>query len=105
MIKQHLNRSLVDKKLKSLGLNQSDIASKLDITRESVSNWFSADNFPRPKHLLALGNLLDLDYSDLVIEELDENEPIIAYRKVHNAVHSEEDIAKIKEIGYARSEE
>jgi transcriptional regulator with XRE-family HTH domain len=101
MIKQHLNRTLVDKKLKSLGLNQSDIANKLKITRESVSNWFSADNFPRPKHLLALGNFLDLDYSELVIEDADENEPIIAFRKFHNTIHSEEDVAKFIEIGYA----
>jgi transcriptional regulator with XRE-family HTH domain len=101
MIKQRLNRSRINEKLKSSGLNQSDIAKELDISRESVSKWFSEDSFPRPRHLLALGNFLDLDYSEVVIEEPDENEPVYAFRKVHDTVHSEEDFEKVKEIGYS----
>src|ERR1035437_7197712 len=101
MLKQRLNHSLIDEKLKSSGLNQAEIAKKLDTTRESVSQWFSGDNFPRPRHLLALSNLLDLDYSELVIEEPDEYEPVIAYRKVHDKVYSEEDKEKVKDIGYS----
>src|ERR1035437_5442580 len=101
MLKQQLNLSLINEKLKSSGLNQSDIAKELDISRESVSQWFSDDNFPRPRHLLALSNFLDLDYSEVVIEEPDENEPVYAFRKVHDTIHSEEDVEKVKEIGYS----
>jgi transcriptional regulator with XRE-family HTH domain len=101
MLKQRLNRSRINEKLKSSGLNQSDIAKELDISRESVSKWFSEDCFPRPRHLLALSNFLDLDYSEVVIEEPDENEPVYAFRKVHDTVHSEEDVEKVKEIGYS----
>ena len=101
MLKQQLNLSLINEKLKSSGLNQSDIAKELDISRESVSQWFSDDNFPRPRHLLALSNFLDLDYSEVVIEEPDENEPVYAFRKVHDTVHSKEDVEKVKEIGYS----
>lgn len=101
MLKQRLNRSRINEKLKSSGLNQSDIAKELDISRESVSKWFSDESFPRSRHLLALSNLLDLDYSELVIEEPDINEPVYAFRKVHDTVHSEEDVEKVKEIGYS----
>ena len=101
MLKQRLNHSLINQKLKSSGLNQADLAKKLDVSRESVSNWFSEDSFPRPRHLLALSNLLDLDYSEMVIEEPDENEPVYAFRKVHDTVHSEEEVEEVKEIGYS----
>jgi transcriptional regulator with XRE-family HTH domain len=101
MLKQRLNHSLINQKLKSSGLNQADLAKKLDVSRESVSNWFSEDSFPRPRHLLALSNLLDLDYSEMVIEEPDENEPVYAFRKVHDTVHSAEEVEEVKEIGYS----
>jgi transcriptional regulator with XRE-family HTH domain len=101
MLKQRLNLPLIEEKIKSSGLNQSDIAQKLNISRESVSNWFSSDSFPRSRHLLALSNLLDLTYSALVIEEPDENEPVYALRKVHDTVHSEADMEKVIDIGYS----
>src|ERR1035437_4462896 len=101
MLKQRLNHSLINQKLKSSGLNQADLAKKLDVSRESVSNWLSEDSFPRPRHLLALSNLLGLDYSEMVIEEPDENEPDDAFRKVHDTVHSEEEVEVVKEIGYS----
>jgi transcriptional regulator with XRE-family HTH domain len=101
MIKQRLNHSLIDEKLKSSGLNHSDLAKKLDISRESVSQWLSGDNFPRSRYLLAISKLLNLSYSELVFEEPDENEPVYAFRKVHDTVHSEQDIEKVKEIGYS----
>jgi transcriptional regulator with XRE-family HTH domain len=101
MIKTTLNLDLITNSMKLLGLNQAKIADVLSVSKESVSQWLSGDSFPRARHLLKLGELLNLSYSDLVREEADKNEPVFAFSIAHNYEHTEEDLQKVTEIGYS----
>jgi transcriptional regulator with XRE-family HTH domain len=101
MIKAILKTDLIKVTMTKLGFNQAKIADDLSVSKESVSQWLSGDSFPRARHLLKLGELLKLSYSDLVKEEADKNEPVFAFRIAHNSEHTEEDLQKVTEIGYS----
>ena len=81
---------LMDKKLNtprlqaaaaSKGLNQTAIASALNVTRASVSKWFTGKSYPRPAELLKLGRLLGLRHGDLVERLVPQQQPLVAFRK------------------------
>lgn len=76
-----LNIEKLNQRAEELGLNQSGIARKLEVTREAVSQWFKNEKFPRPDKLLKLARLLDLTFSELVIKALPASEPVVAFRK------------------------
>lgn len=76
-----LNIEKLNQKAEELGLNQSGIAKKLEVSREIVSQWFKNEKFPRPDKLLKLARLLDLSFSDLVNKVPTVNEPVVAFRK------------------------
>jgi transcriptional regulator with XRE-family HTH domain len=76
-----LNIEKLNQRAEELGLNQSGIARKLEVTREAVSQWFKNEKFPRPDKLLKLARLLDLSFSDLVNRVPTVNEPVVAFRK------------------------
>lgn len=77
---QSLNIELIKSRLIDLGLNQSSIASKLNVSREIVSKWLKNINFPKPKNLLDLGKLLKLSFGELVIFDK-KYEPVVEFRK------------------------
>lgn len=97
---QSLNIELINSRLLTLGLNQSSIASKLNVSREIVSKWFKNVNFPKPKHLLALGKLLKLSFDDLVIYDK-KSEPVIEFRKTKNTKITEEHKKHAQRMGEA----
>jgi transcriptional regulator with XRE-family HTH domain len=99
-MKKKLNIPLIQTKLENLGLSQSKISKELSVSREAISQWLSGECFPRPDKLLKLGRVLSLKYSELVIQD-ELNEPIVAYRKVGNAVTKDRHITRAKEMGYA----
>lgn len=76
-----LNINAVTRKTESLGLNQSSIAKTLGVSRETVSQWFKQEKYPRPDKLLKLAKLLGLTFSELVIKVTDPMEPVVAFRK------------------------
>jgi len=76
-----LNIEKIQQRAQELGLNQSSIAKKLEVTREAVSQWFKKEKFPRPDKLLKLARLLDLTFAELVDKVPTANDPIIAFRK------------------------
>lgn len=63
------------------GHNQASIAKALDVSRETVSQWFKQEKYPRPDKLLKLARLLDLSFADLIIKLPDPSEPVVAFRK------------------------
>ena len=79
--KKSLNTDTISKRITELGLNQAEIAKKLSVSREIVSQWFKNIKFPRPRHLLHLAEMLDLAFDEIVIKEESQYEPIIAFRK------------------------
>lgn len=82
------------------GLSSAQIATQLDISRESISQWFSHQKFPRPKHLLALANLLELKF-DEIVNRSSLNEPIIQFRKYRRSNVKPEEKARARELGFA----
>ncbi|MGK9369703.1 helix-turn-helix domain-containing protein [Melioribacter sp. Ez-97] len=98
-MEKKLNIPLLTERSEELGLTQTSISKELGVSKEAVSQWFRGETFPRPQKLLSLGQLLDLNYRDIVIGKK-QFEPVIAFRKVKNAKTSINHIKKAKEAGY-----
>lgn len=98
-MKQTLKITATD--LQKKGLSQAEISKKLNVSREAVSQWLKNESFPRPDKLLQLGKLLKMTYDELVISEIDENEPIVAFRSVRNKKMPADEFQRAKETGYA----
>jgi transcriptional regulator with XRE-family HTH domain len=99
----------MDKKLNTLrlqdaanskGLNQTAIASALQVTRASVSKWFTGKSFPRPAELLRLGKLLELRHDDLIERLVSREEPLVAFRKRGSCKTTDAHVERAKNMGY-----
>ena len=69
MMERKLNIDKILLNMESLGLSQTVLAKKLNISRESVSKWIKGEKFPRPAKLLALSKQLELSFSEIIIQE------------------------------------
>lgn len=76
-----LNIEKLSSQAEALGHNQSSLAKVLGVSRETVSQWFKQEKYPRPDKLLKLARLLELSFSELVIKLPAPNEPVVAFRK------------------------
>lgn len=94
-----LNMSNIHQQMELRGKNQSDIAVALEVSRQSVSQWFNNESFPRPGKLLKLGRLLSLKFSELILEE-DFQKPQVAFRKVANSKTTELHVKRAENTGY-----
>ena len=77
--------------LREKGLNASQVATKLGVSRECVSKWLKGESMPKPDKLLALGMMLGVAYGQLVVRFGDVAEPIVHFRKKQNRVLDVED--------------
>jgi transcriptional regulator with XRE-family HTH domain len=57
---------LLKELLKSKGLKQKWLASKMGVSEVSVSNWCSGKSVPKSAHLHKLSDLLDVPIKTLV---------------------------------------
>ncbi len=80
-MKNSLNIDKMTQRTQELGLSQSQLAKDLNVSRESVSQWFKKEKLPRPDKLLKLARILDLTFSELVTSVQSVNEPVVAFRK------------------------
>jgi transcriptional regulator with XRE-family HTH domain len=76
-----LNTGAIAEAMQRIGLNQAQLAGKIDVSRAAVSNWFAHSDFPRPDKLMKLGMALALSYKELVIEEPAPFQPVVAFRR------------------------
>ena len=81
------------------GLNQAQLARKVDVSRAAVSKWLNGADFPRPDKLLKLGMLLELGFKQLVTEEPDPLEPVVAFRRKGGRKTKEEHLEQAKHMG------
>lgn len=60
---------------KSKQLNQTDVASYLNVSQSTVCQWESGEYFPRIDKLMQLSKLLEVDVEELIesIQEAKEN--------------------------------
>jgi len=94
-----LNIEKLSHQAETLGYNQSTIAKALDVSRETVSQWFKQEKYPRPDKLLKLARLLALSFSDLVIKLPEPNEPVVAFRKKGMHKITPEYVEQAKDMG------
>lgn len=97
-MERKLNTHLIDDKMKLAGLSQSSLAEKLEVSRESVSQWLQNAKFPRPDKLLKLAEILNLQYNEIIIKH-GNSEPVIAFRKKGNSKTTAEHIARAVDMG------
>ena len=92
IMEMKLNASVFNAEtLREKGMNASQVATKLGVSRECVSKWLKGESMPKPDKLLALGMLLGLAYSQLVVRFGDAAAPIVHFRKKQNRVQDDED--------------
>ena len=55
-----------------LGLSQEELADKIFVTRQTISNWENEKNYPDIRSLVMLSTLFDISLDDLVKGDLEE---------------------------------
>lgn len=79
MLGENIYRLRKDKKL-----SQEQLAEKVDVTRQTISNWELGETFPNPEQLIILSKvfgvsidyLLNNDISDVLIEKVSNTEKL-----------------------------
>jgi transcriptional regulator with XRE-family HTH domain len=94
-----LNVEAVQEAMQKRGFNQARLSNRISVTPAAVSKWFSGDDFPRPEKLLKLGMLLGLGFKQLVIEQPDPMEPVIAFRRKGRRKTTAEHVERAKHMG------
>lgn len=77
--------------LREKGMNASQVAAKLGVSRECVSKWLNGESMPKPDKLLSLGMVLGVTYGQLVVRFGDMVAPVVHFRKKQNRVQGQED--------------
>ncbi|QFY90148.1 ImmA/IrrE family metallo-endopeptidase [Magnetovirga frankeli] len=93
-----LNKAAVAEALTLNGLTQKELAERLDVSPQAITNWMKGKDFPRPAALLKLAAALRLTFDQLTVSQ-NEGRPIVAFRKKGNAKTTAAHIAKAEAIG------
>lgn len=93
-----INTDAVRAALTQYGLTQQQLATRIGVSSQAVTNWLKGKDFPRPPALLKLATILKLGFEQLV-QAPDEGRPVIAFRKKGNAKTTAEHVAKADGIG------
>jgi len=94
-----LNLSTLRAALIKAGFNQSDLAAKLNVSREAVSKWFAGESLPKPDKLLRMGMLLGLSFEQLIDVPLDTAAPVVSFRKKAHRKTKDEHLDNARETG------
>ena len=55
---------------KKKGLSQEQLGEKIDVTRQTISNWELGETSPNPEQLKLLSKTLDVSVDDLIDNDL-----------------------------------
>ncbi|OPY89226.1 MAG: Helix-turn-helix domain protein [Smithella sp. PtaU1.Bin162] len=99
MKNRKLNIKKIEESAERLGFNKSKLANIVDVSRETISQWFKGEKFPRPDKLLKLSLALGMNFNDIVINLPTENEPIVAFRKKGNHKITEQYLEEARDTG------
>lgn len=75
------------------GLKQSQLAEKLNVSREAVSKWIRGESLPTPDKLLRIGMVLEASFDDLVETRQDPMPPVVYFRKKGSRKTKDSDFA------------
>ncbi len=93
-----INTDAVRAALTKHGFTQQQLATRIGVSSQAVTNWLKGKDFPRPPALLKLATTLKLNFEQLV-KAPDDGRPVVAFRKKGNAKITAEHIAKAGGIG------
>jgi len=96
---QKLNKKAILDSMRDRGLSQAAIATRLEVSREAVSKWIKGNAFPRPRKLLALSELLNLSFNQVVIEN-ETTRPVVVFRKHRSSKTTDEHFGRAVGMGY-----
>ncbi|MHB8091692.1 MAG: helix-turn-helix domain-containing protein [Syntrophales bacterium] len=99
MNNRKLNINKIEESAERLGFNKSKLASIVEVSRETVSQWFKGEKFPRPDKLLKLSMALGLNFNEIVSSLPSENEPIVAFRKKGNHKITDQYLEEARDTG------
>ncbi len=99
LMTKKLNITGVVEALQRTGLNESQLALELGVSRQSTNNWLQGKGQPRPDKVLKMSRILGLSFEEIYETELAVNEPVVAFRKKGNAKTKQEHIQKAKRMG------
>jgi transcriptional regulator with XRE-family HTH domain/Zn-dependent peptidase ImmA (M78 family) len=94
-----LNINKIEESAERFGFNKSKLAIIVDVSRETVSQWFKGEKFPRPDKLLKLSMALGLNFNEIVSSLTSENEPIVAFRKKSNHKITDQYLEEARDTG------
>lgn len=98
MGERKLNIEKIKTSMDQLGLNQTSLADKINVSKESISKWLKGEKFPRPAKLLKLSQQLDLSFTQMVSQD-DSAHPQFAFRTNKNKKQTAEQEQNAKEMG------
>jgi transcriptional regulator with XRE-family HTH domain len=93
-----INTDAVRTALAQHGFTQQQLAIRIGVSSQAVTNWLKGKDFPRPPALLKLATILKLGFDQLV-KTPDEGRPVVAFRKKGNAKTTAAHVAKADGIG------
>ncbi len=87
--------------LLSQGWTQKDLAERLGVSAQSVTNWLKGDDFPRPDKLLRLTAALKLRLDQLVADGAGQRagRPVVAFRRRAATKTTDVHVAKAQAMG------
>ncbi len=94
-----LHREAVNGAMQRTGFNASDLATKLGVSRQAVSNWLNGKGFPRPDKLLKLSVLLKLSFNELVVPSVATMEPQVAFRRMARQKTTDDHLDRARSMG------
>ncbi len=77
---------------KKLGWSQEELADKLDVSRQSVSKWESAQSTPDLNRILAMADLFGVTTDYLLKDEIEDTNPVII---VEDSVSTRENVRSV----------
>lgn len=99
-MEQRLNTEIVQQAMAAAGMQQTDLAKKLKVSDQSVTNWLKGTNFPRPDKLLKLAAILKKQFTELVIDTQVLDKPVVAFRLKANAKLTSPRYQDAVDVGY-----
>lgn len=93
-----LSREAITASLQKAGFSQAELARRLEVSSQAVTNWLKGSDFPRPDKLLKLATLLQLPFDQLV-KQPTLVQPVVAFRKKGGAKTTLAHITRAQEMG------
>lgn len=84
---------------KKKGLSQEQLGEKIDVTRQTISNWELGETSPNPEQLKLLSKTLDVSVDDLIDNDI-ENVILSKVKLTEKQTKSIKKILKVLLIGF-----